>query len=442
MHLIDKLPSHLKIFPKPIHWKYISIFCALAFLTSCASTKYRKIDRDVRKRLEGAVFQNHFTGLLVVDANSLDTIIDLNSEDYFTPASNLKILTLYTALNLIPDSIPVATYVKRNDTLWFSGTGDPTQLHPEFNDSTLVKFLGEHEVLMWYPNNFNEGRYAPGWAWEDYPYYFSPERSSLPLYGNAIKVIGSNDSATVVPAIFRDSITWAITKSRRKEFSNEFYVHPNNRDTLLIPYTGGFNTVRKLLESAGAGEVKITDQFPDLKRTTLFGRSRDSVCARMMIESDNFLAEQLMLLASSQISDTLSFTRVRDSVLANELSDLPQKPRWVDGSGLSRYNLLSPASTVAVLKKLFREIERDRLYAFFPKGGENGTLENWYGSDGRPYIIAKTGTLGNNYSVSGYLLTDKDRVLVFSFMNNHFTIPRQNLQLEMQMIFEYLKQSL
>ena len=33
-------------------------------------------------------------------------------------------------------------------------------------------------------------------------------------------------------------------------------------------------------------------------------------------------------------------------MLENQLKDIKQQPRWVDGSGLSRYNLFSPMSFV------------------------------------------------------------------------------------------------
>ncbi len=123
----------------------------------------------------------------------------------------------------------------------------------------------------------------------------------------------------------------------------------------------------------------------------------------MMEVSDNFLAEQLLFLASSTLSDTLNSEKARQFVLKNHLSDLKQPPRWVDGSGLSRYNLFTPESIVHVLHKLYLEIPRERLLQFFPTGGVSGTLEDWYSGDPEPYLYAKTGSLSNNHCLSGYL---------------------------------------
>ena len=140
----------------------------------------------------------------------------------------------------------------------------------------------------------------------------------------------------------------------------------------------------------------------------------------MMQVSDNFLAEQLLILASSTLSDTLSSAKPRDFMLKNHLSNLRQPPRWVDGSGLSRYNLFTPESLVHVLHQMYDEILQQRLFQLFPAGGVSGTIEEWYPGNSEPYIYAKTGSLGNNHCLSGYLLTKSGKTLIFSFMNNHF----------------------
>jgi len=158
----------------------------------------------------------------------------------------------------------------------------------------------------------------------------------------------------------------------------------------------------------------------------------------MMIESDNFLAEQLLLLCSSTLSDTLSSSKVREYILENELADLKQQPRWVDGSGLSRYNLFTPESMIHVLSKLYDDIPRERLFDFFPAGGQ-GTLKDWYPGKPEPYLFAKTGSVGNNYNISGYLITKSGKILIFSFMNNHFRHPSSEIKKRMQRIFEALR---
>ena len=155
--------------------------------------------------------------------------------------------------------------------------------------------------------------------------------------------------------------------------------------------------------------------------------------------SDNFLAEQMLILSSSTLSDTLNSSKIRNHILNNQLKDLKQKPRWVDGSGLSRYNLFTPISFVQVLSKLYDKIPRERLFNLFPVGGESGTLKKYYAGKQKPYIYAKSGTLGNNYSLSGYLITNKGETLIFSFMNNHYKKPTVEIKKRMQLVFEWLR---
>lgn len=101
------------------------------------------------------------------------------------------------------------------------------------------------------------------------------------------------------------------------------------------------------------------------------------------------------------------------------LPNLPQKPKWVDGSGLSRYNLFSPNSLIHILNKMYQEIPLQKLLNYFPVGGKTGTLNSWYGNT-KPFVFAKSGSLSNNYCLSGYLITKKGTLLIFSSMNNHY----------------------
>ncbi|WP_373941698.1 D-alanyl-D-alanine carboxypeptidase [Polaribacter sejongensis] len=118
---------------------------------------------------------------------------------------------------------------------------------------------------------------------------------------------------------------------------------------------------------------------------------------------------------------------------------MQQKPRWVDGSGLSRYNLFTPISFVEVLSKMHQKIPAKRLFQFFPVGGKTGTLKNWFSGNPKPYIHAKSGTLGNNYNLSGYLITNSGKTLIFSYMNNHYMHSNSEVKKKMQAVFEELR---
>jgi D-alanyl-D-alanine carboxypeptidase/D-alanyl-D-alanine-endopeptidase (penicillin-binding protein 4) len=97
---------------------------------------------------------------------------------------------------------------------------------------------------------------------------------------------------------------------------------------------------------------------------------------------------------------------------------MPQKPVWVDGSGLSRYNLFTPEDWVYLLQKIETDFGTVRIKNIFPTGNE-GTLKNFY-ENKRGFMYAKTGTLSGQYALSGYLVTKKKSPLIFSILiNNH-----------------------
>lgn len=97
---------------------------------------------------------------------------------------------------------------------------------------------------------------------------------------------------------------------------------------------------------------------------------------------------------------------------------MPQQPVWVDGSGLSRYNLMTPENFVWLLSKLKQEFGMERLRRIFP-GIQEGTLRNFFISPNLR-VFAKTGTLSGHTALTGYLYTQSNRLFAFSIMVNHY----------------------
>ena len=171
-------------------------------------------------------------------------------------------------------------------------------------------------------------------------------------------------------------------------------------------------------------------------------RFRGAVLRRMMHQSDNFIAEQMLIVCAGVKFDLLQQDTLIKWMLDSSLSKLPQRPRWVDGSGLSRYNLLTPQSLTQVLQKLWNEQPHQQLLSIFPAGGISGTLLDWYaGKDGKPYVFAKTGTMSGVHCLSGYILCKSGKTLIFSFMHNNFVGSSRAWKVEMQRLLEQIRDS-
>ncbi|WP_034042516.1 D-alanyl-D-alanine carboxypeptidase/D-alanyl-D-alanine-endopeptidase [Wocania ichthyoenteri] len=411
--------------------KLIYLYLLALLLSSCKSNY-------IAKNLDNKFYSNQFTGLLVYNPKTKDTVFNYNADKYFTPASNTKIFTLYTALQVLPVQIPAFKYIVENDTITIQGTGNPTFLHPFFNDSTALKMAKNYKKVNLILDNLSDDKFGPGWAWEDYDTYFSPEKSSFPMYGNVV-AISNQDSLQSIPEVLKNHIHLSESNKRRNFNDNTFYYNQKRKDTIEVPMVIDAALIKNLWDDILPNKVSISKYTGKELTHTAYSIPSDSLYKRMMLVSDNFLAEQMLILASSTLSDTLSSKRIRDTILNNQLKDLKQKPRWVDGSGLSRYNLFTPTSFVQVLTKLYNQMPQQRLYNLFPVGGESGTLKNYYSGKTKPYIYAKSGTLGNNYSLSGYLITNSGETLIFSFMNNHYRKSTTDIKKRMQLIFEWLR---
>lgn len=407
---------------KPIKLLFFSVLMISFLLTGCSSIK-----KTLNSKIGSNKLKNSFHGLVIIDANTKKEIYNHNGDKYFTPASNTKIVTFYTGVKLLPKNIPTLKYIVANDTLFIEGAGDPSWLHPYFQDSTAIDWLKNQETIALYTKNHSEPRYGPGWAWEDYDTYFSPEKSTLPLYGN-VTTISNTNGLEVSPKTFADKIINKDTTLKREEFRNKFYVSSTEQDTLEIPFVTSDNLTKELLEIALGKNIVLTQHFPSGEKQTLYGIETDSIFKRMLFKSDNFLAEQLLMASSATLSDTLSTKKAIDFMLDNHLKDLEHQPRWVDGSGLSRYNLFTPRSFVQILQKLYEEIPEERLFGIFPMWGPNNTVEEWEDPTTEPFLFAKSGSVGNNYNLSGYVKTKSGKLLIFSFMNNHFRVSSSEIR--------------
>jgi D-alanyl-D-alanine carboxypeptidase/D-alanyl-D-alanine-endopeptidase (penicillin-binding protein 4) len=206
--------------------------------------------------------------------------------------------------------------------------------------------------------------------------------------------------------------------------SNNFEAIFNGKENnikLTVPFeTFGNKTAFHILKnSLYHSPIFIDDSsFEKKEFLPLYSQSADTLFKMMMHQSDNFIAEQILLMVADRALNEMSDDKIIDTLLNNELKDLPQKPRWVDGSGLSRYNLFTPNDEVYVLDRMIAEFGTDRLEKIFPTGGY-GTLKNMFTEESGK-IFAKTGSMGNVYCLSGWFYNKEKKPILFSVMINNY----------------------
>jgi D-alanyl-D-alanine carboxypeptidase/D-alanyl-D-alanine-endopeptidase (penicillin-binding protein 4) len=380
--------------------------------------------------IDESELNNYFRGFVVYNTKTKKEIINYNGAKYFTPASNTKLFTFYTAYRTFKDSVTGFEYEIINDSLIIKGTADPTLLYG-FEENRSLEFLKNSGKMVYLiDESIEELAFGDGWSWGDYGYSYMPEKSIFPIYGNLIEISRSKDSLEVIPNFFKKNIKIDDQLSlRRDKDENNFYIKGSGEiKERRIPFKTSNQLSADLLSKEIGSKVTLipnrdTYNFKEYKSVEY-----DSVYKKMLEDSDNFIAEQLMLQVGNKVDSAYNVKKAIAYSLENYLQNIPQKPRWVDGSGLSRYNLFTPESNVFLLKKMYEEIPGEKLLSYFAVGGETGTLKSFYKNE-KPYIFAKSGTLSNNYNLSGYLITKKGTVLIFSYMNNHYkgsSIDRKN----------------
>lgn len=229
----------------------------------------------------------------------------------------------------------------------------------------------------------------------------------------------------------------------RNQAENRFAYRPKADSIAFdvdIPFKTSASLLANLFSDTLKRNVSMYKGTIPTDRITLYSIPADSLYKRMMQISDNFIAEQLLLVCSSVQNDTLSSAWTIDYMKENYLNDLPDEPIWVDGSGLSRYNLQTPRSMVALLRKVDEILGDDQIKNIFPAGGVSGTIQGWYGGHPEPYVFAKTGTLSNKHCLSGFLYTQRGKKLIFSFMHNNYVTSSSVLKKEMQKILQTIYQ--
>jgi D-alanyl-D-alanine carboxypeptidase/D-alanyl-D-alanine-endopeptidase (penicillin-binding protein 4) len=137
--------------------------------------------------------------------------------------------------------------------------------------------------------------------------------------------------------------------------------------------------------------------------------------------SQNLHAEMLLRLLGKAEGDDGSIAQgarvVRQFLTSAGVS--PDGYFFLDGSGLSPQDVITPRAATTLLTYAAKLPWGEVYRASLPVGGVDGTLSNRFkNSPLKGKIFAKTGTLAEVHTLSGYLETAKGRTLAFSILCN------------------------
>ena len=423
-------------------------------------------------------------GVWAVDIRSLDTgerLFDLSADKLMMPASNMKILTLSATADALGWDYRFTTTLETSGTisagvlhgdLVVRSNGDPS-INSRDNraDSVLFEWARALQAagissidgrIAGDDQAFDDSGIGAGWAWDYLQYDYAAPVGALEFNENVAAL-----SITPGPAAGTTPIV-TLSRGSGLELINHAMTGPEE-STSTLDYTRHLE--RPILEVTGsiaAGTQTINRSVAVVNPTIFFAQSlKDGLVARgipvsgdavdfddiaaempsserrvlvttkspplreiavvLMKISQNLYAETLLkaLGASKNGLGTTEGGRIAARNTLTSWGVAPDGYVMYDGSGLSRYNYVTASTVATILEHMYKDPRHhDAFMATLPIAGRDGTISSrMRGTRAEGNAVAKTGSIANARSLSGYVKTRDGEMLVFSILSNDFIIP-------------------
>ena len=372
-----------------------------------------KLHTDIDAVLEEVLFTNASIGIKVVAVETGEVIYKKNSHKLHHPASTTKLFTAATALAKLGSDFQFETTLYADaivkgevvGNIYLKGRADPV-LQPQdvvkLGDALLqigVKSIqGQIVVDETYLDAVWEG---PGWMRDDRPLWIS---------ALSIREVEPN----------------ASTMSRALACGHFL-------KTALIEK--GIHVTGKIVSGTVPSDAHSVAKHLSPPLTDIL---------RLMNKpSDNWVAELLFKTIGAEVMGEPGTWKKGREVIAEflgEIMDEPPAHRFVDGSGLSRYNLLNAELLTKLLIYMYHNFElMPEFLASLPIAGVDGTLKNrMQGVSAEKVLRAKTGTLSGVSALAGYTVTADDEVFAFGILISHYVGPARLARSIQDKIGDYL----
>ncbi|ELR98226.1 D-alanyl-D-alanine carboxypeptidase/D-alanyl-D-alanine-endopeptidase [Gloeocapsa sp. PCC 73106] len=448
---------------------FLSLFIQLSLPVQAQSEALcvSKLEQEINRVVESSEWRRSRWGILVQTLDSGETLYNLDEERYFLPASSLKLLTTAAALLELGPQYQIATpvYIQGEmpniERLSLLGRGDPSLSSDRLRQLARdLKLQGVDvvEELVIEDSYFRDSGINPTWELSDLYFYYAVGVNSLILDENTV-VLTILPQDLDQPALLRWSNSTAARQWRvhNRVFSVETATEGEqelkisglwgNADLTVsgeLPRDGKPSSLGLgipdpssyfleslyrlfLVEQIKVTEARLSDQSLTADSlgevfTILLSPPIEKLIAKINQESNNLYAEALLKILEQE-----SGKKIED--ILTELGVNPESYQLVDGSGLSRHNLVSPQALVQTLSLMtqspYAEIYRHSL----PQPGNPGTLSSrWSNLERKPNLQAKSGYLTGVASLSGYLYPQDYQPLVFTIILNQSEQPGESVE--------------
>ena len=441
----------------------------------------RTLGADLDRIFNAALTQNALWGVHIKSLDTGRVLYSRNAATLMMPASNMKIVTLaaaaqtlgwdYRFKTTLETTAPVEDGVLKGDLI-VRGTGDPTintrnaRASAVFDEwAAALRAAGITRIdggVAADASAFDDRALGQGWAWDYLEAGYAAPVGALEYNENVGTVTirpgakqGDAADLQVTPGtglglLYRvvtgePGSRTAITLERRThdnylDVSGTIAVDaaPVTRDVAVINPARYFaHSLLLALVERGIPVVRVPIDLADRPADATVEPRRvlheslspplREIATTMMKVSQNLYAETLLKAAGAA-------TAGRGSAAAGRRASAAVFTGWgipdtayvqADGSGLSRYDYVTPAMLVALLERMHADPRhRDRFVATLPIAGKDGTISTrMRATRAEANAVAKTGSISNVRALSGYVRTRDGELLAFSILANNFTAP-------------------
>lgn len=454
----------------PINLKIILLTIGLCFTPFVSAETKNTVPPNKIEKLIQQYIPNTAVGIIVRDAKTGKTIYSKNANQPFIPASGTKLFTASAALLALGPNYQFETVLKqKEEDLYLAFCGDPslsTQDLKTLLETAKTIDLSKIKHIFIDDTRFKGLEYALGWDWNSTWWYYGAPISTIILNANAIPIqlLPTQAPGEKIIAQLKSqnpAIPFTLTHdiiSVTNEQANQcvFMVDTNNKNdvhlsgcwptqqkemTLKIALKNPTLLAKQIilaslsLEQSQLPEIKTginIENIKDLKTITSHrSKSLAELLPQILQESDNVYTESFTKTLGAVLLQEGTFQAGVKSIqttLNTELGLDFTQTKMMDGSGLSRYNLITPTLFSELLFKLYHHPMGGIFKNALAISGVHGTLKNRLSNQDpqkqdptkeQVKIYAKTGTLTGVSTLSGYLDTHSKQTLIFSIMINN-----------------------